>query len=284
MDSFEGKVAVISGAASGIGLAMAQRFAREGMRLVLADVDENGAVRAASDIGGQAIAVRADVAVPGDMEALASRAHGAFGAVHILCNNAGIGGPFAPCWELAAADWERVLGVNLWGVIHGIRAFVPRMIASGEEGHIVNTASMAGLLSMPHGAAYHASKHAVVTLTESLYHDLILAGSRVSASVLCPAFVRTAIVEAEIRRASSSGAVASKPDLQAQLEEGYLQAVSAGIDPSDVAGQVLDAIRSRKLYVLTHPQYASAVLARAEQVVSGTSPDTAATLRRIVRN
>ncbi|MBX9600652.1 MAG: SDR family NAD(P)-dependent oxidoreductase [Bryobacteraceae bacterium] len=284
MNDFAGKVAVVTGAASGIGLALAQRFAREGMRLVLADTDAGGAGRAARNIGAPAIAVRADVAVSGDLEALASRAYDAFGAVHILCNNAGIGGPFAPCWELAAADWERVLGVNLWGVIHGIRAFVPRMLASGEEGHVVNTASMAGLLSMPHGAAYHASKHAVVTLTESLYHDLILAGSRVSASVLCPAFVRTAIVEAEIRRASSAGAPALKPDLQAQLEEGYLRAVSAGLDPSEVADQVLEAIRTRKLYVLTHPHYASAVMARAEQIVSGTNPDTASTLRRVVRS
>lgn len=285
MRKFAGKVAVVTGAASGIGLAMAQRFAAEGMLLVLADIDQPALDRTVRDLADRtaAVGVCVDVSQAEGLDNLAARAYDAFGAVHILCNNAGIGGPLVPCWELEAADWDRVLAVNLWSVIHGIRAFVPRMIAGGEDGHIVNTASMAGLLSMPHGAAYHASKHAVVTVTESLYYDLRLAGSALRASVLCPAFVRTGIMDAEIRRAAPEPPPNSAIGLRRQIEDGYLQGIASGMDPSEVAAQVLDAIRNEQLYILTHAPFRPAVIARAQQIAAAVNPDPWQAMSGIVK-
>jgi len=182
--SLRGKTAVVTGAASGIGRALAHRLAREGMRLVLADVDRRALAQLSRELPG-AMAVRTDVSRMADVEALADEAYARFGAVHLLCNNAGIAA-YGRVWEVPLARWRRVVAVNLWGVIHGCLAFLPRMIAQRGPAHVVNTASMAGLVTPPLGGPYSASKHAVVAVSEALAQDLAGQGSAVGVSVLCP--------------------------------------------------------------------------------------------------
>src|SRR3989304_1104323 len=189
MKDLNGKVAVVTGGASGIGRAMAERFAAEGMKVVLADIEEEALTRAESEMratGATVASKRTHVSRGEDVEALARFTIDTFGAVHVVCNNAGVavGGV---TWQQTVKDWEWFLGVNLWGVIHGIRAFVPIMLQQGDECHVVNTASRAGLLTRPWLAMYCASKHAVVALSESLYHELTLTGSNIKASVVFPA-------------------------------------------------------------------------------------------------
>ena len=202
MKDFQGKVAVVTGGASGLGRAMAQRFAREGMRIVLADVQQDALDRTVAEFtreGYSAIGVRCDVSKTAEVDALRDATLERFGKVHVVCNNAGVA-PGGLAWESTIADWEWCLGVNVHGVIHGLRSFVPVMLAQGEEGHIVNTASVAGLISPPSMAIYCVSKHAVVTLTECLHHDLASKSDKVKASVLCPAYVPTAIADSERNR------------------------------------------------------------------------------------
>ncbi len=198
MREFKDKVAVITGAASGLGRAMALRCAQEGMKVVLADVEVDPLAKTEASMkasGATVLAVHTDVSRAGDVEALAQQALQTFGAVHLLCNNAGVGTGAAAIWESTIADWEWVIGVNLWGVIHGVRVFVPIMLAEDTECHIVNTASMAGLVSGPGLGAYKVTKHAVVTLSETLYHELAGRRAKVNVSVLCPGFVNTRIME-----------------------------------------------------------------------------------------
>jgi NAD(P)-dependent dehydrogenase (short-subunit alcohol dehydrogenase family) len=275
MRDLKGKVAVVTGAASGIGLAMAERFAREGMKLVLADVDEKALAAARDAIaasGADAVAAPTDVSQAEQVEALASKAFEAFGGAHVVCNNAGVGcGGLT--WEASRADWEWVLGVNLWGVVHGVRAFVPRMIAQGE-GHVVNTASIAGLLSAPGMGPYCASKHAVVALSECLHHDLVLgAGGKVKVSVLCPAWVKTRIADAA-RNRPPSPAKASGRSPQAQMVEGRIRAaVEGGIAPAEVAEQVLSAVVEERFWILTHPKSKKAVERRMNGILDDKLPD-----------
>ena len=274
MKEFRNKVAVITGGASGIGRAMADRFAGEGMKLVLADRDEESLDAAVAELTGQgaeAAGVVADVANAAEVEGLAAKALLRFGAVHVVCNNAGVGGPLKPCWELTDADWNYVFGPNVWGVVHGIRTFVPLMLRQGEEGHIVNTASLAGLLSLPFGAAYHASKHAVVTITESLHYELTIQNARVKASVLCPGFVKTRIFASMPDFSAGS----EKSAAQAQMEASFQERIQAGIDPADAADHVLEAIREERFYVLTHPKWNAAITRRAEDIVAGRVPEVA---------
>ena len=235
MRELKGKVAVVTGAASGIGRAMAERFAREGMKLVLADVEEAalaGAHAALIGAGAEAIAVRTDVSKWEQVEALAARAFEAYGAAHVLCNNAGVAAG-GVCWEVPHADWEWVLGVNQWGVIHGIRAFVPRMLAQGQ-GHVVNTASVAGLVTAPGMGTYCATKHAVVAISECLHLDLAVTGnsSKVQVSGLCPAWVKTNIADSERNRPESAP---RRPDaartMQEQMLEQFVRAAVAGASP-----------------------------------------------------
>jgi NAD(P)-dependent dehydrogenase (short-subunit alcohol dehydrogenase family) len=276
MRDLKGKVAVVTGAASGIGRAMAERFGREGMRIVLADVEEKALMEtreAFLKAGVDAIAMTVDVSRADQVEALAHRAFEKFGAAHIVCNNAGIGvGGFT--WELSQAEWGWVLGVNLWGVVHGIRAFVPRMLAQGE-GHVVNTASIAGLLSAPGMAPYCASKHAVVAISECLHHDLnLVAGGKVKVSVVCPAWVKTRIADSERNRPAALPPRSGSAAAQAQVLEGLVrQAVAGGIPPEEVAEQVLQAVLADRFWVLTHPKTKRAVEKRMQGIVEGRSPE-----------
>ena len=202
MKEFQGKVAVVTGAASGIGRALAERCAKEEMKVVLADIEEQALMQASRDLaaqGAQVLAVPTDVSQAGEVETLARKAFETYSAVHLLFNNAGVGAGKS-AWESSLADWEWVLGVNLWGVIHGIHFFVPRMLEQRSEGHIVNTASMAGLTYGPGQSIYKVSKHGVVSLSETLYYELALRGASLKVSVLCPGLVSTNILDAQRNR------------------------------------------------------------------------------------
>jgi NAD(P)-dependent dehydrogenase (short-subunit alcohol dehydrogenase family) len=251
--TLRGKTAVITGAASGIGRALAQRLARERMQLVLADVDARRLREVASALPG-ALAVRADVSRMRDVEALAAKAWARFGAVHLLCNNAGIAEPGA-VWEVPLRRWQQVVAVNLWGAIHGCLAFVPRMIAQGGPAHVVNTASMAGLVTAPLSGPYGVTKHAVVALSEALAQDLSVRRTRVGVSVLCPGWVATRLLE------STRGA---DPVLRAL--------VAHGRRAEEIADRTVRAVRSGEFYVLTHPEMAPAVMRRAEDILAGRAP------------
>jgi NAD(P)-dependent dehydrogenase (short-subunit alcohol dehydrogenase family) len=274
MEELRAKVAVVTGAASGIGLALARRFGAEGMRVVLADVEEEALARAAAELaaaGVESIAVRTDVSRADEVEALAERAIEAFGAVHLVCNNAGVfaGGN---AWEVSVADWEWVLGVNLWGVIHGLRSFVPRLLAHGDEAHVVNTASMAGLMSNPFAAPYTVSKHAVVALSEVLYHELTLSGSKVGVSVLCPEAVATRIGEAERNRPGGAAAQGAESPARAMVHGALRRAVGRGIAPDVMADRVVRAVRERRFYVLSEDDWRRAAELRADDVRLARNP------------
>jgi NAD(P)-dependent dehydrogenase (short-subunit alcohol dehydrogenase family) len=280
MEELSGKVAVVTGGASGIGLAMGRAFARAGMRVVLADIEAGALDKAMADLpeGTEALAVTCDVSDGAQVDDLRDRAVERFGAVHVVCNNAGVsaGGPI---WEHSLDDWQWVMGVNFWGVVHGVRAFTPLMIEQGE-GHIVNTASMAGLTSPPFMGIYNVTKHAVVTLSETLFADLELAGAPgVGVSVLCPGWVQTRIHEAGRNRPVTAGAPGLAAGAEAGETSGFSEVVGAliagGLDPADVAQQVLDAVRTRRFYILTHPEWSSMISGRTDRIVRGDDPDTA---------
>jgi NAD(P)-dependent dehydrogenase (short-subunit alcohol dehydrogenase family) len=276
MKEFKDKVALVTGAASGIGFALADRFASVGMKVVLADLEEQAlalAERSLKAKGAPVLALKVDVSKADEVERLAEAAYAKFGAVHVLCNNAGVGlGGLT--WEHSVADWEWVLGVNLWGVVHGIRTFVPRMIAQGTEGHVVNTASVAGLITSPYMSVYGATKHAVVAMTESLKMDLDVTGSKISASVVCPGFVATRISDSSRNRPPSpkTAQAAAETSQQAMIRELARQQVSAGLKPSEVAEMVLEAIRDDRFYVLTHPRFRKLIRLRMENILEGGTP------------
>ena len=275
MDSFANKVAVITGAASGIGRALAEKSAAEGMRVVLADVEDaalDRAVHELRDAGGEAIAVRTDVSKAADVQALADRTIEHYGSVHLLCNNAGVGGG-GLSWDTPLLDWEWVLGVNLWGVIHGIHSFVPLMIKGGEEGHIVNTASVAGLMPGAGGASYTASKFGVVGLSEALYYELLITGNtRIGVSVLCPGAVDTKILDSMRNHPSGRPEPPAEGTPEAIGLAMVRQALAAGLKPPEVAGRVFSAIAERRFYVLTHPEHNRVITKRTEAMLAGTPP------------
>jgi len=268
------KVAVVTGAASGIGLALATRFAQEGAKLVLADIEAaplEAARAALAAQGAAAIALRADVSLEEDVKRLADAAFDAFGNVHVLCNNAGVSGGFGAdgVWNVAREDWEWVLGVNFSGVLYGIRQFVPRMLAHGEAGHIVNTASVAGLVTSGTGAAYTVSKHAVLALTELLYKDLKSRSAKLSASVLCPGWVDTKIIDSARNRPQelTPGNVAQATPEQLMRLAAVRGFLKSGFRPEAIAGLVVDAIRSDSFYVVpVQPEIEEALARRLEDI------------------
>jgi NAD(P)-dependent dehydrogenase (short-subunit alcohol dehydrogenase family) len=275
-----GRVAVVTGAAGGIGRALAERFAGEGMRVVLADVDAAalaGAERALRERGAEVLAVPTDVSRADAVAALAERTLEAFGGVHVVCNNAGV---FAagPSWQAPLSDYEFVLGVNVWGVIHGVRSFVPILLERGEEGHVVNTASMAALTSMPLTAAYTMSKHAVLALSETLYHELRGRGAPIGVSALCPEAVATGIGHSERVRPphlSRKSGEAEGPEF-ALVEGAIRETIARGLDPQRIAERVVRAIREDRFYVLPEQDpWLGACAARLEDIRLGRNPTLA---------
>lgn len=275
MKNLKGRVAVVTGGSSGLGRAMALHFAREGMHVAIADIEQQGldtVVAELTALGARAIGIRTDVSKASEVDALAARVVAELGGVHVVCNNAGIS-PLGPAWENSLADWQWILGVNLWGVIHGVRTFTPLLLAQ-DEGHIVNTASVAGLINPPGSAMYNVTKHAVVALTETLYHDLGERGSKVGCSVLCPAYVPTGIADPERSRpADLANPATDKSAAQAAKEEMLRKAVRSGrLSADDIGAAVLEAVKQDRFYILTHPRINGAIRARMEDILEGRPP------------
>ncbi|MBP2478266.1 NAD(P)-dependent dehydrogenase (short-subunit alcohol dehydrogenase family) [Crossiella equi] len=269
MQDLNGKVAVITGAAGGIGVALATALAEAGANLVLSDVDGAAAERLAGELGAKgvkAIGVRTDVADADEVRALADRTYAEFGAAHVLCNNAGIGSS-GFTWRLTLAEWKRAVDINLWGVIHGLHAFLPRM-REQEEGHIVNTASVSGLLAGVATAPYAATKHAVVGLTETLQHELTVTKSPLRASVLAPAWTQSAIHSSTpVPRGEGI-----EGEILAKMHSSIGAAVTNGKPAIEVANAVVDAIRAQRFWVLTHPDFFPVITDRFERATRGEEP------------
>jgi NAD(P)-dependent dehydrogenase (short-subunit alcohol dehydrogenase family) len=299
IDNFKGKTAVLTGAASGFGLECARIAARLGMNVVLVDVQQDALDQAAHELtaqGATVMACKVDVSDATAMEQLALQVQQRFGVPHLVFNNAGVGSG-GLIWENSVADWQWVLGVNLWGVVHGVRLFTPMMLQAAKQdpsyqGHIVNTASMAGLLAAPNMGVYNVSKHAVVALSETLYQDLQLVSHQVGASVLCPYFVPTGISQSHRNRPSE---VAAGEPTQSQLIGQAMsdKAVGSGkVSAAEVAQKVFDAVQAGQFYIYSHPQALNLVNQRMQAVVEGlnppdpfaTKPELGASLRQALRN
>ncbi|MBR7799812.1 SDR family NAD(P)-dependent oxidoreductase [Undibacterium fentianense] len=275
MQELKGKVAVITGAAEGIGKAIAFAAAVEGMHLVLADINAtilDQTVQQIRAAGTEVIGLTIDVSKEDQIQQLADTAYSQFGAVHLLINNAGVA--FAKSsWETTAKDWEWIMGINLYGVSHALRIFVPRMLAANQPGHIVNTASLAGLIAEPALAAYNVSKFGVVALSEGLYHDLSLRKSSIGVSVLCPSWVKTRIADSERQRdPADRSQIESLGKVTQKTGAAVMQAVASGIAPEKVAQDVMDGVKNNQFYILTHPESKAAVHIRAEDIIQGRSP------------
>src|SRR5215475_4173761 len=274
MKEFKDKVAVITGAASGIGRALAERCAHEGMQVVLADVNGDALTATAAALqatGAPVLTVVTDVSKAQDVDALAQQTLATFGAVHLLCNNAGVWAGVS-AWDSALADWEWVLGVNLWGVIHGLHTFVPLMLAQGTPGHIVNTASMAGLLTGRGPAVYRVSKHAVVALSEMLYHQLAQRGANIQVSVLCPGGVDTQILDAARHRPAHLPAARPLRPEEEAVREATLHRVHTGLSPVHVAERVFHALAADQFYIFTDPGAQAWVRTRMEGILQERNP------------
>ena len=282
MREFAGKTAVVTGAASGMGLAFARRFAAEGMNVVLADIEQdalNAQVQQLQQEERTVLGITVNTMRRETLEDLRDRTIAEFGNIHILCNNAGVtsrqdaglgaGNGQLPVWEVPDSTWDWVMGVNFWGVLYGLQVFVPHMLEHGEEGHIVNTASLAAL--MPGGSAYSVSKHAVLTLTEGIYQQFQTMGANLSASVLCPGLVDTNIGRAERNRPEEFG---DKVDLADDEAAGVLAMLSMGMNPNDVAEQVFEAIVEQRCYILPHPAWDETIRGRVDAVLARGAPFT----------
>jgi len=277
MKDVKDKVAVITGAASGIGRGMAESFVEAGMKVVLSDVDRHAlevTAKMLKDAGADVHAVVTDVSKPEQVEALAKETLKKYGAVHVLCNNAGIGAGGHPSWTSTLDDWKWILGVNLMGVIHGIRTFMPIMIKQDTEAHIVNTASIAGLVLSEGNVPYAATKHAVVAISESMCIELQRGGFRPRMSVLCPGFVNTNIIDSNRNRPADKGdasPIATGPI--AEVVRQWLQdQIKEGINPRYVGEMVLAAIREERFYILTHPEMNELIEKRMKNILEGENP------------
>ncbi len=285
MEKFEGGTAVVTGGASGMGLAFAHRFADAGMNVVLADIEAEPLAMAEASVaakGVKVMPVRTDVAKADDIASLADKSFERFGRVNVLCNNAGVGGSPGASWELSQKDWEWVIDVDLWSVINGVRSFVPRMIASGEAGHIVNTASIAGLVTGLVGTPYQVAKFGVVALSEQLFFELGRAGHHIGVSVLCPGLVNTNIYDSGRNRQPEYGeSPTTAPDarLMSQAIEGLRPTM---LQPADIAQMVFEAVSTNQLYIVPTGSDAlnAALVARMENVIERKNPSLAATALR----
>jgi NAD(P)-dependent dehydrogenase (short-subunit alcohol dehydrogenase family) len=286
MKDFKGKVAVITGAASGIGRGIAERCVSEGMKVVIADIDEANLAKAEAELkaaGATVLSVKTDVSKRSDVELLARKAFDTFSQVHLLFNNAGVAAGGSP-WEATWNDWDWVVGVNLWSVIHGVKVFTPLMIAQNTDCHIVNTSSGAGLIVGGFSAPYSVTKHAVVALSESMYLALQQRNSLVKVSVLCPGLVRTNIVDVECTRPAEfrNEPVVMTPERQAGLAA-FKAAIDASMPPSQVAEIVFDAIRKEQFYILTHPEWTEIIQLRTDKLLRMENPQNpAATIMKVM--
>lgn len=273
MRELSGKVAVVTGAASGIGRGLALRFAAEGMALMLADLDPGGLAETAALAGkagrGEVLTQVTDVSDAAAVRHLADRCFGELGAVHVLCNNAGVfqGGHM---WTRAPEDFVWLLGVNLWGVLHGVHAFVPRMMRQDTEGHIVNTVSVAGLLAGPRTGGYAVTKYAALAASQSLAQDLATVGSKLRVTALCPGAVRTRIDDSERSRPADLAVTPTDDELAAREAVGT--AMAGGVEPAQVADLVVRAIREERFLVLTHPEFADRLRRQTELLLAGEVP------------
>lgn len=267
MQELRDKVAIVTGAASGIGRALAEAFAHQGARVVLADIEETPLAEAGRRLeaeGAAVLCVPTDVTRPEAVEALAKAAEEHFGATHIVCNNAGVA-PIAPILETRIEDWRWVFEVNLFGIVHGIQTFAPRLVAQGE-GHIVNTASSGGLITVPGFGAYVATKHAVVGLSETLYQEL--AGTGVGVSVLCPGLINTKIFESERNRPTDGG-----PTDYGAFAEGARQSIAESTNsPESVAACVVDAVKEERMHILPNAEIRPVVEERFRRILAGENP------------
>ena len=290
MKDFAGRTAVITGGGSGFGREFAHLAATLGMNVVLADIQEDALDRVRGELeakGARILARKLDVSDGDAVEALAAATDAAFGATHLLFNNAGVGSG-GLVWENSIRDWQWVLGVNLWGVIHGIRAFVPRMLDAakkdpGYRGHIVNTASMAGMLNAPNMGVYNVSKHAVVSLSETLYQDLALVDAPIGSSVLCPYFVPTGISESQRNAPADVTAEAPTPSRRVQQIMSQKAVGSGKVTAADVALSVFEAIREDRFYVFSHPHALGNVETRMKDIVEMRNPSDPFAARPDVR-
>jgi NAD(P)-dependent dehydrogenase (short-subunit alcohol dehydrogenase family) len=272
VQDFTDKVAVVTGAASGIGKAMAQRFAAEGMRLVLADIEHAPLLQFAAELraaGTHVICAQVDVSKPDDLETLAARAYDEFRGVHLLCNNAGVLPPGAPVWKEPLNTWHWTLNVNFFGVLHGVQAFVPRMLQANQEAHIVNTASLAGLTTRALMSAYNVSKHAVVALSECLYSELQLTTDRIHVSVLCPAFAKTQLADSTRNKPED---VQADPAASFGFHDALKHVIEEGTAPEEIVDAVMQAIRENQFWILTHPHLDRGIRERFESMLARTNP------------
>jgi len=277
LKEYKNKVAVITGGASGIGRAIADRCVKEGMKVVLADIEEETLAKVENEltsIGATVLVVRTDVSKASDVEELAQKTLDTFGEVHLLVNNAGVIGG-STIWESTLADWEWIMGVNLWGVIHGVRVFVPLMLAQETEGHIVNTSSVSGLVSGPGNGwgIYRVTKHGVVTLSETLYYELAERGAKLKVSVLCSGAVNTQIMEAERNRPNElqNTKEVTNPKVE-QLWQSVRREVQNGLSPQQVADEVFNAIQAEKFYIIIPPEEKQVIKKRMEDILLERNP------------
>jgi NAD(P)-dependent dehydrogenase (short-subunit alcohol dehydrogenase family) len=278
LDDFAGKTAVVTGAGAGIGLALARKFASLGMRVALADRDAAALETAADGLrqaGHVVLPIETDVTRPAEVERLAERVYKEFGSVDVLCNNAGVLGRILPSWQQPLENWRWVFDVNVQGVVNGIHSFVPRMIEQDSAAYVLNTGSMAGLVTGPFFAPYNASKHAVVALSECLHHELRAMQAKVRVGVLCPGWVHTGLARleeklpAELRAAN---AAVEPPAAAAARDQSVRQMVDAAISPERIADLVVEAIREERFYIFPHPERKADVQVRMEEILEERTP------------
>lgn len=274
MQELDGKVAVITGGASGIGLAVAHACADAGMKLVLADIEAERLAQVADEFRATntpILPIVCDVSQRPDIEMLAQQTYDHFGAVHFLFNNAGVAGPVGNIWQATEDDWQWTLGVNVWSIIYATQIFVPLMLQQEEESHIVNTASIAGMIAGPSMGAYRLSKHAVVSFSETLHLELEQMESKIGVSVLCPAWTKTRINASDRNRPAPASEIEVTPLVAAQMQHA-VDEVKIGMPAAQVASAVLDAIREKRFYILTHPNFTGAIAIRMKDILAGKNP------------